>query len=147
MVYNYTTISIPLGSEVEGTGDLGLIMHCQETVTVSGVIRVDGLFGKTGENSAGQDPTNAPGGEGGEAGPGGWKGGDGAMTTIGLPETSTGFPESDPARPLAVARAVTAVTRIRATAIRTKSSGAKAVAAVQTARPLQTPTMPGRSRP
>jgi hypothetical protein len=82
-VYNFTTVSIPIGARVVAQGAFPLVIHCQGSVDISGELRIEGFSG--GNGYRGDDVSGpATGGAGGVGGPGGNPGGDGAFKTIGV---------------------------------------------------------------
>ena len=77
-VFNYTTFFVETGGIVTGTGDLPLLIRCQQTANIQGSIFLDGGPGGIGQTGDSGN-TVLTGGAGGIAGPGGFDGGAGAF--------------------------------------------------------------------
>lgn len=83
-VWNFTSLTIPVGAVVRCTGPLPILIRVQGVVSIAGTLDASGLPG------AGAGP-DQPGGDGGAGGPGGGTGGRGGAHPL-APQTGTGAP-------------------------------------------------------
>lgn len=88
-IFNYTSVNIGFGVVVRAEGSFGLIMRSQGNVRIAGLLDVSGAAGGIGGTGDvfGATPN---GGIGGTGGPGGFSGGNGAMSTAGNFDGITG---------------------------------------------------------
>jgi len=71
-IFNFTTVNIPAGVTVTGTGPFAIRLRCQGSVVIDGTVDISGEDGQPG----------SAGGAGGGSGPGGHAGGDGEPTVV-----------------------------------------------------------------